>query len=205
MTEAEKNEALETQEIQEDTVDAPEETVTEDNDLQAQIEKLEAENADMKDKMMRALAEAENTRRRAAKDKEDTSKFAVTKFARDMLGVSDNLQRALDAVNADKMQEDPELKALHDGVAATERELLSRFTSHGVKKLEPMDEKFDPNFHEVMFEAPIPGKEAGTIIQIIEAGYTLNGRLLRPAKVGVAKGDDSANGGDNTPILDEEV
>jgi len=204
MTDAEKQESLENEEIQTDTVE--EATSTEENaDLQAKIKELEAQNADMKDKMMRALAEAENTRRRAAKNKEDTSKFAVSKFARDMLAVSDNLQRALDAVNEEKMQNDPELKALHDGVAATERELLNRFTVHGIKKLEPMDEVFDPNFHEVMFEAPIAGKAAGTIIQIVESGYTIHDRLLRPAKVGVAKGDDNALPNEEGSIVDEEV
>jgi len=207
MTESQTQEILENEEIQQDIAGNTEDKAQnspENSDLEKKIAELEAQNAELKDKMMRALAEAENTRRRAAKDKEDTSKFAVAKFARDMVSVSDNLQRALEAVNADKMQNDPELKGLHEGVAATERVLLSKFENYGIKKLNPMSEKFDPNFHEVMFEAPIPGKEAGIIIQVIEAGYTIHDRLLRPAKVGVAKGVGSSVTAEGS-IIDEEV
>jgi molecular chaperone GrpE len=147
---------------------------------------LEKERDDRRDKMMRALAEAENTRKRAEKTVSDTKKYAVTGFAKDMLDISDNLRRALDAISEDQLA-DETVKKLYDGVAATERMMLSNFEKQGIKKIEPTDGKFDPNFHEVMFEAETPGKQAGEIIQLLEAGYVLNDRLLRPARVGVAK------------------
>ncbi len=153
------------------------------------VAELEQEVAKMKDQALRALAEAENARRRATKDREDASRFAVSGFARDLLAVSDNLRRALESVPEDVSGASDQFTNLLAGVEATERELLKIFEKHGIQKIAPMDEKFDPNFHEVMFEAPMPDKEAGTVIQVMEAGYILNGRLIRPARVGVAKGD----------------
>ncbi len=150
------------------------------------IAKLENDCNDMRDKMMRALAEAENTRKRGEKMQEDTKKYAVSSFAKDMLDIADNLRRALDAISEDQLA-DETVKTLYDGVAATERVMLSNFEKQGIKKIEPTEGKFDPNFHEVMFEAETPGKQAGEIIQLLEAGYVLNDRLLRPARVGVAK------------------
>ncbi len=150
------------------------------------IAKLEKDCADMRDKMMRALAEAENTRKRAEKMQDDTKKYAVAGFAKDMLDIADNLRRALDAITEDQLQ-DPTVKTLHEGVSATEKIMLANFEKQGVKKIEPTEGKFDPNFHEVMFEAEVPGKDGGEIIQLLEAGYILNDRLLRPARVGVAK------------------
>lgn len=147
---------------------------------------LEKERDDMRDKMMRALAEVENTRKRAEKMQEDTKKYAVSSFAKDMLDIADNLRRALDAISEDQLA-DETVKTLYDGVAATERVMLSNLEKQGIKKIEPTTGKFDPNFHEVMFEAETPGKQAGEIIQLLEAGYVLNDRLLRPARVGVAK------------------
>ncbi|MCB1721447.1 MAG: nucleotide exchange factor GrpE [Rhodospirillales bacterium] len=157
-----------------------------------ELKALQEELAATRDQAKRALAEAENTRRRAVKEREDASKFAVSGFAKDLLEVSDNLRRALEAVPTDLLESEPRLKNLVDGIEATERTLLRTFEKHGIQKLEPMDELFDPNFHEVMFEAPAPGKPAGTIMQIMEAGYVLNDRILRPARVGVTKDDGSA-------------
>lgn len=153
---------------------------------------LEAEMAQMKDHMLRALAEAENLRKRALKEREDAGKYAVTAFARDMIEMADNFQRAIDAVPAEAVGADPVLKNLMDGIQATERAMLRSLEKHGIKKLEPLGQPFDPNFHEVMFEAPVPGKPGGTVIQLIEPGYVIHDRLLRAAKVGVAKGDDGA-------------
>lgn len=158
---------------------------------QARIQKLEEDLKTAKDHMMRALAEAENARKRAQREREDASKYAVASFSRDILSVADNLRRALSAVPADLLAAHPQIKNLTDGIEATERELLRSFEKNGIQKLEPIDQPFDPNFHEVMFEAPVPGKASGTIIQVIEAGYTLNGRILRPARVGIAKDDGS--------------
>lgn len=153
------------------------------------IENLEKELVEAKDRTMRALADAENTRKRAQKDREDAGKYAISGFARDLLDFSDNFKRALDAMPEDT----PE--AVRGGIEAMEREMLSTFDRHGIKKIEPLDEPFDANFHEVMFEAPTEGKDAGTIIQVIDAGYVLNDRLLRAAKVGIAKADPNADPG----------
>ena len=155
-----------------------------------------------REQAQRALAEAENTRRRAQKEREDTSKYAVSSFAKDLLEVSDNLRRALEAVPGDLLDSEPRLKNLVDGIEATERTLLKTFEKHGIQKLEPLDEPFDPNFHEVMFEAPAPGKPAGVVMQVVEPGYLLHDRLIRPARVGVTKDDGSGAppaGEDPTP------
>ena len=157
------------------------------------IAALESELAQMKDQMLRALAEADNIRKRALKEREDAQKFAIIVFVRDMLDIADNFRRAMDAIPAEaKTGDDFLMKTLLEGIDAVERNMLRIFERHGIKKIEPLDQMFDPNFHEVMFEAPIPGKPAGTVIQLVEPGYTLNDRLLRPARVGVAK-DDGTN------------
>ena len=160
---------------------------------------LEQQLAETRDQMMRALAEVENTRRRAAKEREDASKYAVSGFAKDLLDVADNLRRALDSVPEDLAGSDERIKNLLDGIEATEREMLRAFEKNGIQKLNPAGEVFDPNFHEVMFEAPGTGQPPGTIIEVIETGYVLNGRLLRPARVGVAK-DEGRGGGKNPPV-----
>ncbi|GJL85201.1 MAG: hypothetical protein DHS20C02_09760 [Micavibrio sp.] len=180
-----------------------------DGEAQARIAALEAELDRTKDQMLRSVAEADNARKRALRDREDASKFAISSFARELLDVSDNLRRALEAVPDDLMETEPRLKNLVDGIEATERELMRSFEKNGVKKIEPLDEPFDPNFHEVMFETPGSGKPPGTVTEVIEAGYVLHDRLLRPARVGVAKDDGSA-GGEPPPTgpgsqLDTEV
>jgi len=161
--------------------------------LQQYIHKLEEQLSITKDQMVRALAEAENTRKRAIKEREDASKYAVSNFARDIVSVADNLRRALDAMPAEILAEFPQVKNLIDGIDATERELLRSFHKNGISKIEPLGEKFDPHFHEVMFEAPVPGKETGIIIQIVEPGYMINGRILRPARVGIAKSTETSS------------
>lgn len=151
------------------------------------IATLAGEVALLKDQLMRALAETENMRKRAQREREDASRFAISGFSKDILSVADNLRRALDSIPAQALEQMPQIKNLTDGIEATERELLRSFEKNGIVRVEPLDQPFDANFHEVMFEAPMPDKPNGTIIQVIEAGYTLNGRLLRPARVGVAK------------------
>ena len=153
----------------------------------ARIKTLEAEVADAKDKMMRALADAENTRRRAVKDREDAGKYAVSGFAKDLLDFADNFHRALSSIPAE-IHDDERIASIVAGLEAMDAQLLKTFERHGIKKIEPLDETFNPNFHEVMFEAPTPGKPAGVVIQVIESGYILNDRLLRAAKVGISKG-----------------
>ncbi len=166
----------------------------------AEIEALTAQLATTKDQMLRVAAEAENTKRRALKEREDAQKYAITSFARSLLSVADNLRRALDSVPTELAEEDPRVKSLLDGIEGTERELLKAFELNNIKKLDPTDELFNPNFHEVMFEAPGTGKPAGTIIEILEMGYLLHDRLIRPARVGVAKEE-----GEPGSQLDEQV
>ena len=169
-------------------------TQTPDTEKNAQAEEAEAAPsledrlADTNDQLLRALAELENTRRRADRDRAEALKYGAASFARDMLGVADNLQRALNAVAELDQETLPDAaKSLLEGVAATERDLIASMGRHKVSPVSPMGEKFDPNMHEAMFEAPGTGQPAGTIIEVIEAGYMMDERLLRPAKVGIAK------------------
>jgi molecular chaperone GrpE len=150
---------------------------------------LTAEVAALRDQLLRALAEAENTRRRAERDRADMAKYAVAGFARDLLPPVDNLRRALDSVPAEAAKNDEAVKTLLDGIALTERELLRALEKHGVRKVEPRDVPFDHNFHQAMFEVPETGKPAGTVVELLQPGYVLHDRLLRPALVGVAKAE----------------
>ena len=147
----------------------------------------QAELAQVKDQMLRALAEAENVRRRTQKELHDTRKYAVAIFAKEMLGVADNFRRALEAVPQNAAQNEA-LKNLMAGIEATERQLLASFERFGIKKIEPLGELFDPNFHRVMMEMDDPDQPAGTVIQVLQPGYMIQDRLLREALVGVAKG-----------------
>lgn len=157
-------------------------------DLQARIGELEKQLADMKHESLRHLADAENTRKRAIKEREETAKYAVSKFARDMLDVADNLQRALAAIKPEQLEEHAGVKNLFVGVEATQRQLLSIFERSGIQKIEALGQAFDPNFHQVMAEIEMADKPAGTVLQVLQEGYTIQGRLLREAMVAVAKG-----------------
>ncbi len=151
-------------------------------------DKLRAEIAGLKDQLLRTLAEMDNLRKRTDREKEDTAKYAVTTFARDMLAVADNLRRALEAIPSEEREHlDDTLRSLVAGVEMTEKDLGTILGRHGVKAIAPFDETFDPHLHQAMFEVPGSGKPAGTVVQVLQAGYTLHGRLLRPALVGVAK------------------
>lgn len=153
-----------------------------------QISELQQQLAATKDQGLRALAEADNTRKRALKDREDATKYAIANFARDLLDYADNFNRAISAVPEElKASGDDRITNLVTGLEAMQRQLLQTLEKNGIKKLEPRDEPFNPHFHEVMFEIPGTGKPAGTIIQLVDAGYILHDRLLRPARVGVAK------------------
>lgn len=153
-----------------------------------QISELQQQLAAVKDQGLRALAEADNVRKRALKDREDATKYAISNFARDLLDYTDNFKRAIDSIPEDlKSTGDDRITNLLTGLEAMQRQLLQTFEKNGIKKIEPRDEPFNPHFHEVMFEIPGTGKPAGTIIQLVDAGYVLHDRLLRPARVGVAK------------------
>ena len=154
----------------------------------AAVQALIAENASLKDKLLRNLAEMENLRRRTEKEVADARAYGVSAFARDMLTFADNLRRALDNVPADAREAaDSTLKAFVEGIELTERDFLSRLARHGVRKLEPKGQKFDPNFHEALFEAHDESVPPGTVAQVVEEGFAIGERVLRPAKVGVAK------------------
>jgi molecular chaperone GrpE len=166
------------------------------------IGELEAEVAKYKDQALRALAEQENVRRRAQRDREDALKYATSGLAKDLVTVADNLRRAIDSV-PEAQAKDEMLKGLLAGVSATERELLGAFEKHGIRKIDPLGEKFDHNLHQAIYELENTGKPAGTVVQVLQAGYVLNDRLLREAMVGVAKGpvgaaDESGNAGKPT-------
>ena len=158
----------------------------------AVIEKLNAENAELKDRLLRALADVENMRRRSEREAADARSYAVTAFARDLLSVSDNLNRALENIPEEARAAEGALKTLIDGVDLTARDLVNVFGRHGVKKLEPEGEKFDPNFHQAMFEAPNEVLPAGTVMQVMQSGWKIGDRVLRPALVGVSKGGPKA-------------
>lgn len=147
---------------------------------------LETELATLKDQWLRAMAETENLRRRAQKDREEALKYASTNFGRDMLTVADNLRRALESIST--LGELPDsMKPLVEGIELTENSLLSTFERHGIKKIDPLNEKFDANIHQAMFEVEDGSVSAGTIVQVLQAGYMMHDRLLRPAMVGVSK------------------
>jgi molecular chaperone GrpE len=161
-----------------------------DNVVQGdRVAELEAERADLKERLLRSLADMENLRRRTERDVADARTYAVTSFARDMLTVADNIRRALES--APSPQDDT--KALLEGLELTERDLLKTLERHGVKRVEPQGLKFDPNMHQAMFEIPNPDVPAGTVLQVVQTGFAIGERVLRPALVGVAKGGPKAN------------
>ena len=157
------------------------------------VEVLTKEVAEARDKTLRTLAEMENLRQRTRKEVADAKTYGITGFARDVLDIADNLQRALDAVPAEaKANADPGLKALIEGVELTERSLLNALEKNGVKKFDPSGEKFDPNFQQAMYEVPDTSVPSGTVVQVVQAGYMIGERILRPALVGVSKGGSKA-------------
>lgn len=159
--------------------------------IEERLRAAETEAADFKDKALRAMAEVENIRRRTQRERDDAVKYAATNIARDLLSAADNLRRALASVNEVTIT-DEVTKNLLTGVAATERELLAAFEKNGIRRLDPKGERFDHNFHQAIFEAENTGKPAGTVVEVLQPGYVLHDRLLRPAMVGVAKGGPAA-------------
>jgi len=157
---------------------------------------LEDQVSELRDRLLRAMAELENTRKRAQRDREEANKYALTGFARSVLTVADNLRRAIDSV-PDEERNNEAVKTLLAGVEMTERELLKAFEQQGIQAVEPLGKKFDHNFHQAMFEVEGSGQPPGTIVQVMETGYVIADRLLRPAMVGIAKaepGDQSVEG-----------
>jgi molecular chaperone GrpE len=154
----------------------------------AELTALVAENSDMRDRLLRTMADMENLRRRTEREKADISRYAVSNFARDVLTVGDNLRRTIEHVPAEAAAQDPALKSFLDGVELTERELLNVLERHGVTRIDPVGQRFDPNCHQAMYEVQSPDVPEGTVVDVMQAGYVIGDRCLRPALVAVAKG-----------------
>ena len=158
-------------------------------DSRGVLQNLQRENAELKDKLLRALADMENLRRRTDKEVADAKLYGISSFARDMLSFADNSRRAVENIPAAlRKSAEPFVKTLIEGVELTERDFLSRLARHGVKKIEPLGAKFDPNLHEALFEVPDDTVPNGTVVKVVDDGYTIGDRVLRPAKVGVSRG-----------------
>mgnify|MGYP001234528632 CR=1 FL=1 len=148
----------------------------------------ELEDVDaLKDQLLRALAETENVRKRAERDREEAVKYGITSLSRDIVGIADNLKRALENLPTDSEQTDAQIKSLREGVTLTQQELETVLARHGIEQIEALGEPFDHNFHQAMFEVEDEDHSAGTVVQVLQQGYRIHGRLLRPAMVGVAK------------------
>jgi molecular chaperone GrpE len=150
------------------------------------IAALRAEAADLKDKLLRAHAEVENIRKRSEREKEETARYAITRFARDIVNVGDNFQRAIDAVPAGAAEQDAALKSFLEGVTMTERELLNVLERYGIKRVQPVNEPFNPHLHQAVMEIARTDVPAGTVVQVFQPGFTIEDRVLRPAMVAVA-------------------
>ena len=167
--------------------ETPSESEADESSPETRSTELKAELAEYKDRLLRALAETENVRRRAQREREDASKYAIAGFAKDLLSAADNLRRALESLPESEAK-DERTRSLLAGVAATERELLGVFERYGIKRIDPRGEAFDHNFHQAIFEAERPDQPSGSVVEVLQPGYVLHDRLLRPAMVGVAKG-----------------
>ena len=163
-----------------------------------QLAELKAENAELRDRLLRTMAEMENLRRRTEREKTDTQKYAISEFARDVVTIGDNLRRAIEAAQNEPLEENPALRTLLEGVEVTERELFKVFERHGITRFDPLGEKFDPHFHEAMVKVDVPGVPADIVVQVLHAGYKIADRILRPAAVIVAKGGTPARPSERT-------
>lgn len=154
----------------------------------AALEQLKAENADLKDRLLRAHAEMDNIRKRTEREKSEAHKYAVTRLAKDIVTVGDNFQRAIESVPAEAIEQAPALKSFVEGVTMTERELLNALERHGIKRIDPKGQPFNPHQHQAVMEQPNPDVPSGTVTQVFQFGYMIEDRVLRPAMVVVAKG-----------------
>ena len=168
------------------------------------IEILQAENAELKDRLLRTVAEMENLRKRTERDVADTRSYAIAGFARDMLSATDALSRALVVLPPEARESgDPTIKSLIEGIEMTEREMQRLLGKHGVKPIEAEGQKFDPHKHQAMFEVPDPTRPEGTVVQVVQTGFAIGERVLRPAMVGVARGGPRA--GESAEAIDKSV
>ncbi|MBS0271152.1 MAG: nucleotide exchange factor GrpE [Proteobacteria bacterium] len=171
----------------------PELEITKEGELSTETkeEELSAEVDKLKDQLLRTVAELENYRKRAEREREETAKYAISAFARELLTVSDNLRRAIESVPDELDHPEKLLKTLLEGIEITEKELLFAFKKHGIERIDPLGQAFDHHLHQAMFEVEDTDKPVGTVVHVLQPGYQLSGRLLRPAMVGVAKGKNS--------------
>ncbi len=192
-----------------DTADAAAEESAADADGEAVAEAAgeepaertpEEEAAELKDRLLRALADVENTRRRADRDRDEMRRYGASNFAKDLLNVCDNLGRALASAPDDIETRDETFRTLVAGVEMVERELLAAFEKHGIKKIDPVGEMFSHDLHQAMYEVEDTGRPAGTIVEVLQPGYVMHDRLLRPAMVAVAKGDSDEPPEDIEPV-----
>jgi molecular chaperone GrpE len=167
--------------------------------LGADLNALLLENAEMRDRLLRTMADMENLRRRTEREKTDTARYAISNFARDVLTVGDNLKRTIQHVPAEAAAQDPALKSFLEGVEITERELLNVLERHGVTQIDPLGQRFDPNCHQAMYEVQNPDVPDGTVVDVMQSGYMIGDRCLRPALVAVSKGGAKPTQGDGSP------
>lgn len=177
-----------------DELQASEADARQTPDLSGRVAELEAEVTKLKDQALRAMAEAENTRRRAQREIDENNKYAVSNIARDVLPIADNLRRALDGISDEARKADERLDKFATGVELTEREFLATLERHHIKRIEALGKPFDHNLHQAVMQVDVPDKPAGTVVQVLQSGYTIHDRLLRPAMVAVAKGEATSAG-----------
>lgn len=161
--------------------------------LVGDLKAVHAEKDDLQNQLLRTVADMENLRKRTRKEIADAREFSISSFAKDMLSVADNLRRAIDAVSEEAAESSNDIKTLLEGVAMTEKELLNVMEKHGVKQISPQGEKFDPNKHQALFEVPNPELPNNTVVEVVQTGYVIGERVLRPAMVGVSKGGPKTN------------
>jgi molecular chaperone GrpE len=200
---------------QDDATPAPDQTdppaAAPGDQAAAVVQEIGRENAELRDRLLRTLAEMENLRKRTEREVADARTYGISAFARDILGVADNMHRALEALDAELRENaNDSVKALLDGVELTERALMNALEKNGVKRFEPVGQKFDPNRHQAMFEKEDPSVPSGTIVQVMQAGYSIGDRVLRPAMVAISKGGPkatptSAGGGPKAVPSDQDA
>ena len=194
-------ETVEEETCLEESVDLQNDEEGEVNEPSKSLDELEAEISELKDQLLRTVADSENLRKRLEREKEQTRKFGIANFAKDLLSIADNLGRALDAAPNKEDVEDQAIENLVLGIQMTEQELQKAFENNNIRKIDPLGEKFDYNFHQAMFEVEETDKEPGIVVQVLQPGYAIDDRILRPAMVGVA----AAKGGKKNIAVDTKA
>ena len=185
--------------IREDCTEFQDDDTIEIDEPENREEELELKISELKDQLLRAVADSENIRKRSEREKEQTRKFGIANFAKDLLSIADNLGRALDAAPKNEDIKDDAIKNFVIGIQMTEQELQKAFDNNNIRKIDPMGEKFDYNFHQAMFEVEETDREPGVVVQVLQPGYAIDDRILRPAMVGVSKAkDDKKSAGVDT-------